>query len=207
MFGRETGARLLYLLARHGYNASHLTGLGSAAWRADELDRAIAALEDLPPALSRREPDRVRLLALDVHPAGLERFIPGPAHSSRSGGYVIAVSGPDLLGVRVSKAWQERAPSQQRAVLLHEVAHDIMRRRAALGLLVGWAAATSGDRARTAVSRYAATDVMEDFAESVTAYRYSPARLKAASPARYAFLRKELFEGREYLAPKRCAAV
>jgi hypothetical protein len=49
------------------------------------------------------------------------------------------------------------------------------------------------------VSDYAKTNAYEDFAESASFYRYFPAKLKAAAPAKYQFLKAKVFFGQEYL--------
>jgi hypothetical protein len=54
------------------------------------------------------------------------------------------------------------------------------------------------------VSRYAAKDFFEDFAESFTYYRYYPQTLKAKSPLRYEYLKKVVYGGREYLNNETC---
>lgn len=54
----------------------------------------------------------------------------------------------------------------------------------------------------TCVSRYAATDEREYFAESYAAYVTKPALLKARDGEMYAFLRRKVFSGIEYSSAK-----
>ena len=47
------------------------------------------------------------------------------------------------------------------------------------------------------VSNYGKTSPIEDFAESVTAYRYNPERLKDC-PSKYYYMKDFVFQGKEY---------
>lgn len=44
----------------------------------------------------------------------------------------------------------------------------------------------------------------EDFAESVSAYRYNAAKLKKISPEKYAYIQKMVFDGQEFLNKESC---
>lgn len=48
------------------------------------------------------------------------------------------------------------------------------------------------------VSEYAKTDVYEDFAESYSQYIANPALLEFMSPEKYAFMKTQVYDGREY---------
>jgi|GEM_PF-4441347 len=206
VFGSATGERLLYLLARHGYNGSHLAFPGAAPWLATELDVVIAALEDLPPSARPYDPGRARPLVIDASGYGLARFL-GPDVAA-AGEAILALSGPGAVGIRLSAYWQLSSDARKRAILVHELAHDLVRLKAGgRDWADAWSKATRRDRLATGrdapgfVSTYAGTDWAEDLSESVVAYRYRPELLKRRAPHRYALLRRALFEGREYLEP------
>lgn len=88
----------------------------------------------------------------------------------------------------------------------HEVGHNahdlIMRTRPELA--ERWSALHEQSRAQNAldgrgfVSNYAMTNVFEDFAESYQTYIRDPDRLMFFSPEKYAFMRNEVFGGRQY---------
>jgi hypothetical protein len=56
------------------------------------------------------------------------------------------------------------------------------------------------------VSRYAQTNPLEDIAESITAYRFNPEKLKEISPQRYNYIKEKVFLGVEYLTDSSCEA-
>lgn len=94
----------------------------------------------------------------------------------------------------------------------HEIGHNlhdlILRTRP--DLAERWSALHEQSRAQNAldgrgfVSNYAMTDVFEDFAESYQAYVSDPDRLAFFSPEKCAFMRNEVFGGRQY-APQPAA--
>jgi hypothetical protein len=55
------------------------------------------------------------------------------------------------------------------------------------------------------VSGYAATNPAEDFAESVSGYRFNPKRLQAIAPEKYEFLKQTVFDGLEFLNEAGCS--
>lgn len=204
IFGANAGDRLLYLVVRYNYNASHLAFPDASAWAPADLDAVIQTIEELPPSARPYDREVIRPILVDNSGFGLKRF--DRAAGAVSGGAVLlAVSGPDRIGIRLSPAWQIMPQPVRRAVLLHELAHDLERLKLADPMtLAGWNAATERDQSATPspyVSTYAATSWHEDFAECVVAYRFAPARLKKHAPERYAFLKREIFSGREYGKP------
>lgn len=180
LFGEAHGVPLLYLMVRYGYNGSHLATRGSSPWTRAQLDEILAVLSDLPPGL-------VTAARQDNAP-----FVQGPVQPGASSD-ALSVIGRADFGVRLAPRWSGLPDQQRRAVIVHEVAHNI---HAALDH-------PALDATDARISRYAATNGREDFAETVTAYRYAPQRLKAASPQRYAFL-KSVF-GVEYVEASGCA--
>lgn len=180
LFGEAHGVPLLYLMVRYGYNGSHLATRGTSPWTRAQLDEILAVLSDLPPRL-------VTAARQDNAP-----FVQGPVHRGASAN-ALSVIGRADFGVRLAPRWSNLPDQQRRAVILHEVAHNI---HAALDH-------PALDATDARVSRYAATNEREDFAETVTAYRYAPQRLKAASPQRYAFVRSVF--GVEYVEASGCA--
>jgi hypothetical protein len=194
VYGAGIGARLLHLYVDYGFNGSHRGRAAARAWTVDELDAVIAAAADAPLAPQARE----RLLLRDER---IERYrsalaITDPAET------IVAINGGGDIGLRFGEAWAALPPGQRRAAALHEFAHEIARTRGkAEGWSSRWADAAMADAflARRAglptsrVSRYAMTNMAEDFAESVVAYRYAPELLKSRAPNRMRFLREVVF--------------
>lgn len=60
------------------------------------------------------------------------------------------------------------------------------------------------ERPEEFVTRYAASNFFEDFAESFTYYRYYPQTLKEKSPTRYEFLKNKIFSGKEFTSEAAC---
>jgi len=194
VFGAGVGTRLLRLHVDHGFNGSHLGRDGARAWTADELDAILAAAADAPLGARGAE----RLLLRDDR---LDRYrtvlaISDPAET------LIAINGAGDVGLRFGPAWAAMPPAQRRAAALHELAHELARTRGkAEGWTKGWSEAALADAflARRAglptsrVSRYAMTNLAEDFAESVVAYRYAPELLRHRAPNRLRFLRETVF--------------
>ena len=60
------------------------------------------------------------------------------------------------------------------------------------------------DNTESFISGYAKTNPLEDIAESITAYRFNPKKLKELSPERYEYLKEKVFMGVEYLSDTQC---
>ncbi|GAB4458603.1 MAG: hypothetical protein Kow0031_38940 [Anaerolineae bacterium] len=93
---------------------------------------------------------------------------------------------------------QGQQPQELLATLLHEIGHNVFfnRWREDFQFEQRWIALyKQGDGY---VSAYARSSYMEDFAESYLAYIVAPADLQRVSPAKYQFMRDEVFAGQEY---------
>ncbi|MFC3069388.1 hypothetical protein [Phenylobacterium soli] len=206
VFGADIGPKLLYLLARYGYNGSPLV-TGGKAWEPSELDEALAAFGDLPPNLAPFD-DRVRTLAHDHDAALMERSDRDPMDDQP-----MAASGGQIDGILIGHAWHAATPAERRASILHELAHQFIESQgASFGWPDAWRRAMDADarfafatgQSTSVVSLYAQRSQDEDFAESATAYRYMPHLLGMRAPNRYALLREWMFDGLEYAAPDQC---
>lgn len=187
-FGPGVGLRLLYLRARYGYNGSHLAHGATEAWSRRELDEVLSALGDVAAAIpARRDP---LPLVKDNGSAAL-----GPWMLN---GDLTIIARADY-GIRLAPIWSVLPPGQRRAAIVHELAHNILDNARASGLADHWRNATG-----VSVSGYGATNAAEDFAESVVAYRYRPATLKAVSLPKYRLLRDEVFGGTEFASTRAC---
>lgn len=203
VFGQEVGPRLLLLASVYRYNASAMGAEAARPWTAAELDELLAALGDMPASLFPLEDIDYRAL---VHRRAPEAPASGRAFE------LAAHAGEGSDGIVFAQGWLKTSAPERRAIVVHELAHEFTRARGqTFNWRAPWSAAMATDaRAAEATgqpgmaSAYAGTNMDEDFAESVTAYRYMAPLLKRRAPARYAFLKEWMFDGLEYGAATRC---
>jgi len=67
-----------------------------------------------------------------------------------------------------------------------------------------WHQAHESHAPETIVSKYGETNPAEDFAETMTAYRYNPELLKEVSPEKYSFIKEKVFNGAEFIKESEC---
>jgi hypothetical protein len=206
-FGQDTGTRVLLLAAAHRYNGASLVDRVTGAWTPAQFDLVISAFGDLPAATFINTNNEYRAFRDD--PASLS---PGAALASRGVG-VAAEAGEGQPGITVYPGFHQVSARERRAIVVHEMAHEFTRGLADGGQWkTAWAAAAALDAAQAGenetsfASGYAQTNIDEDFAESVVAYRYSAALLLRRAPHRYAILRQQMFAGVEYGVAARCTA-
>jgi hypothetical protein len=205
VFGQDVGPRLLLLATVYRYNASAMGADAARPWTAAELDELLAAFGDMPASLFPLEDIDYRAL---VH-----RQAPEVATSGRAF-ELAAQAGEGADGIVFAQGWLKTSATERRAIIVHELAHEFTRARGqTFNWRAPWAAAMAAD-ARLAqasgqpsmASAYALKNMDEDFAESVTAYRYMAPLLKRRAPARYAFLKEWMFDGLEYGAATKCVS-
>ena len=206
LFGEDYGPRLLRLAVEHHYLAFGPEGRVSRDWSVEDLDEVIAAFADLPPSLFPLSDEFRRIW----HDHGrLGRM----AASLGRGVDVVARAGHGVEGIVIGPGWHRAEAAERRASLVHEIAHELARVRGrSFNWRDAWRDQMAADAARIdafsagGVSPYAAVSLDEDFAESVTAYRYRAPALKRTAPHRYAFLKVWVFDGLEYGTAAACAA-
>lgn len=201
IFGKDTSTQLLFMSRRFGMNGSQFTIADSAPWTRKELDNVLLTISDFPKSMLPIEKNR-------------------PLVKAKPG---IGEEGVDATAViQVFEGFTKENLLTQRRVLAHEFAHyvgrtthsDLSEKWTKIG---GWEkivmeindkvdAWWESSKPNGFVSEYAKTNPIEDFAESVNAYRYSPKRLKKADPKKYAYIKTTFFKGVEYTSPKACKA-
>ncbi|HEX6858858.1 MAG TPA: hypothetical protein VF138_01470 [Caulobacteraceae bacterium] len=202
VFGDEAGARILLLATERHYNAAPLLE-GEHAWSVDDLDLLIAGFADWPTGSFPQPHGEPRIVREDSEDAQPSRQV--MAH--RLG--VAAMAGEGQPGIVFFPKWRSIRPSERRAIVIHELAHEFARRQPETWRSQ-WAQAAAKDADRAGegsssfVSAYAESDIDEDFAESVSAYRYSAPLLMRRAPARYAYIKRTVFNGVEYGAAVSC---
>lgn len=191
--GGSRGATIYRIYRGHEYRLTPPKS-GRAQFSDAQIETIAQTLQLVPENLVRLIDADGRRLVLEPN---IGRFLSGNSALARHA-TVLGVSGPGVIGIRLSPAWAGLAPVSQKAVLLHEIGHDLSRRMwsANEGNRAAWVRAVHDDefarhvrKERSAsVSVYATTSLDEDFAESLTAFILAPDVLKYRAPNRYRLL-------------------
>lgn len=199
LFGPQLGTQLLYMQRRFGMNGSHLVQSSADAWRAEELDVVLLALNDYPEGILPFQESRT--------------LTHGPRNLNKNKEVANST-------ITVFKLWDGMPTTDKRTTIFHEIAH-------ALGGVTGvdksetwygkggWAGPSRlvgrdlvpiapTAKPGTMVSTYGKTNEREDFAESIVAYRYNPSLLKEKSPEKYELLKEIIFDNVEYTSKEKC---
>ncbi|MBF0314232.1 MAG: hypothetical protein HQK52_12515 [Oligoflexia bacterium] len=188
IFGQGVGVRLLYLLDRYGFNGSHHVYVESAPWTAEELDVALAALGDLPDFLLPQNENKK-----------FTHYLRGEGEERTVGNATISIF----------DRWNQKSAQGKKYTIVHELGHYLASAMDGLDKTPEWLSFSGWDKGTSHAlavfpSDYAKTNADEDFAESVVTYRYNPLRLQVFSPEKYAYIKKHLFAGLEYINEKQC---
>lgn len=205
LFG-ETALETLYLQRRYGFNASHLAYTRSVPWKKTELHSAMIGILDFPPGLYPLWKSRP-----------FTRFLPGQLPSSQYPSSTVAEA-----NVRFFDNWANSTEGQRQATSMHEIGHAIAG-ETRIDYSPQWLKLSGWEQRQTQVngqvryheyatkrsalvSGYGTTSAIEDFAETVAAYRYNAAFLKDRSPEKYEFIKHSIFNGVEYLNESTCSS-
>lgn len=189
IWGEELGKKILYMRLRHGFNGSEYAHSNSARFSIPEIDQVLLSLRDLPAHLSnmgRRGNQKLIVAA------------PGVSHSN-----------PDAYadaGIFLYNQWRAdvgTSPYLTQYSLFHEYAHNISNVFDNADDSSEWRELNGRTECR--VSEYGNTNRAEDFAESVSMYRFGGARLLELCPDKYNYIRDTFFNNVEYLSEATCA--
>lgn len=197
LFGKDQALRLLYMMDQYQINGSHLVFEHSSAWNTKELDTVLASLDDMPAILRKQ---------LDNKP--LYHFKRGYTRGSDG---VVANAYMEIFD-----AWNDQSEGEKRYTLFHELAHNLsnVERGTELDESPEWLAFSKWEKKKDEwiakdishlPSQYAATNPAEDFAESLSAYRYHPNARKILGEEKYQFIKETVFLGMEFDHAKKCA--
>jgi hypothetical protein len=203
IFGPKTGVQLLFMQRKFGMNGSHITRANRSSWKSSELDTVLLSLSDFPEGVLPAEADRP-----------LTHFKRGylPMYASEN---VIANA-----SIEVFDLWDSQSPEEKRYALVHELGHNLGGMSGADDSkkwlnMSGWVQQTKvvdgqketeykATKPESIISKYGLTNNAEDFAETVSAYRYNPQRLKSVSPEKYNFVKEVIFDNVEYTSEEAC---
>lgn len=221
IFGEREGLQLLYLFMRYRINGSHIQAVDTSPWEAAELDSIILGLSDLPE----------HLIPFPIHRYN-EHLGYQPIFRHKRGEKINTTSGAGVIAnaeMTFFDKWSEQ-PSElaRRVAILHEASHNLQylitdaqnwtnlspwpkkivyaAMSAGKAIPVEMEIKTTYRRAHEEpfVTGYSKASPIEDFAESVTAYRYAPLWLLERNPEKYEYLREVIFDGIEYLSEETC---
>jgi hypothetical protein len=203
IFGKSIGLKLLYFQSRYKLNGSHLTNENASAWTDEELESIMLAVQDFPETIAQFEKPLVRYTRgrSTPHIEALQAEHPGSCVPSTD--YLLFFDCFFTFGDK----------DANRASVFHELSHTIGERskmefsREWLEISK-WGKDPKGkpipEREDCFISANAMAKPEEDFADSMMAYRYDPAGLMSACPAKYTFLKDRVFQGTEYTSATSC---
>lgn len=200
----DAGVMALYMQRRYGFTPSHLAYNETSPWTRAQLGQALIGVQEFPEGVFPMEEAR-------------------PFVRYRSGqlpqGYGSTTVADSI--VRFFDRWLQIPDGEKQATTSHELGHALAAetgadRSAAWLALSGWESYMgqgpfgmeekfTATIKEALVSGYATTSPVEDFAESVAAYRYNPQLLLTRSPAKYEFIKHSVFNGIEYTSAQACS--
>lgn len=199
IFGQQEYLKVLYLYSQFHLNTSYVRYQNADNMNDEELKDILNALRFIPTNMSRLK--RSQMLIHFLRDPSL------PENNSKP----IANHSMTLF-----KRWAEFNRIEKAQIIFHEFSHNWGNVRHAekyqserWQVLSQWQEGdgedvyTSGllpaETPRGAwVSLYGQKNPAEDFAEAVAAYRFVPFRLKAISPAKYNFIKEQVFNGTDF---------
>ncbi|WP_413578007.1 hypothetical protein ACLVWU_05745 [Bdellovibrio sp. HCB290] len=196
LFGKEEGPLILLLLTEYDLNLSHYVWNNADAWKASEIRDIMKAIEATPG----------HLLPLDLN----QKMI----HFKRGYGYKGAEDVIANASIEVFDVWNGETQPIRQYSIYHEFAHNWSAMHAnnidvspEWLKVSGWDSQDKNPRlvdhwkmhpGTQQVSIYAKTNPFEDFAESVSAFRYAPHRLKSVSAEKYKFVKDIVYGGMDF---------
>lgn len=190
LFGETYAHKLTYLLRNYSYNASYLASSKGSMFTERELDGILYAFELFP---SFMFDSREKKLIKDSTPQG-------PFYANVAG-YAEDGTG----NITLYNKWIQSTSETQVYTIVHEYAHVLGNK---LGIdqsklwvdFSKWNDIDTDEENKhpTLVSEYAKSNYIEDFAESVSAYRLNPKVLKEKAPKKYDFIQNALFLGMDF---------
>ena len=193
IWGKEMGQKILFLQSAFKVNASELSIDGTSRFTMEELNDVLLAVMDVPVEL-RNWPRQNQPLV---------RYERGKMPFFHEGTKTEADA-----GIMLYDRWGAKASTGRQYVVFHEIAHNFSHHLGKLDQSREWLEKSHwvkfGDEwshgdSYCAVSNYGAKHPDEDFAETMSAYRYNGKVLKERCPEKYAFAKEKVFQNREFL--------
>lgn len=206
IFGGEVGPQMIFLMDKFDVNTSRFAYGSSDNFTKSEIADVIRTFE-----LSHS--DQIPL-SFNQQLTKFKRGHTRPEYGA---------DGVDVMAnaaIELFDGWSSQSSLLRQYTLFHEIAHnhsdnqfnDYDRSNAWMAIS-NWRetkedefeiARTKTMRGHPFVSEYGETNPFEDFAESVSAYRFNPGILKKKSPEKYNLIKLFVFDGLEYTSPEAC---
>ncbi len=198
----QQGPKILFLLREYSLNSSELAFEKSVRFSDDELEDLLVATQSLPKAFKKLGTAHQPMVHLQH---GVQSKLPGN----------VSVVADDT--VSFYDEWSTFDPSMRRYTAFHEFAHNIATRLNDMDSgpdwlkVAGWKK-TGVDKfistpSHCKISNYGDSNAFEDFAETVSAYRFNPAFLENLCPEKYAFVKDKVFNGLEFTKEPECSEI
>ncbi|UXR65378.1 hypothetical protein EZJ49_03815 [Bdellovibrio bacteriovorus] len=203
IMGRSESLKALYLLDKYRLNVAPMKYYGAGYFKDRDLDIILETMALVPPHL---------LPLSDIK----QLTHAGPKSTQEENVYADS-------SMQFYDFWDTESTDMKKYLLFHEIAHnwsdvvatDLDESQAWLNItgwekiasfmMVDWKHPHRGDFGyKSWVSQYASINSWEDFAESVSAYRFNPEKLLQASPSRYQFIKSKIFGNIEFRNGKNC---
>ncbi len=200
IWGEDLGKKILYINLKHHFNASEYAFENSDRLKLDEIDDVIMGMEDLPKHLIPLGRSNQRL-----------------THFSR--GYGLKGDSPYVAAnsvVMLFDTWTKEPRFERQYSVFHEMSHNVATRLGDMDEVPSWLKLSgwvkkgdSWNKNPNAcfTTEYGLTNPFEDYAESLSTYRYNPKPFKESCPEKYNFIKDKVFKGKEYLSQESCSDV
>lgn len=200
IWGKDFSQKLMFLKLKHNYNSSELAFDNSDRFKPEELDDVIIGLEDLPSHLSPLGRKNQRL-----------------THFKR--GYTLKQYSGNVVAnsvIMIFDSWDNDSRASRQYTIFHEMAHNVSDKLSNMDESPGWLRLSgwvkkgedwTASSSACLVSDYGKTNPYEDFAESLSSFRYNGKDMKAKCPEKYEFIKKNVFKGIEYINTKTCSPI
>lgn len=194
IFGEELGNKILLLKTKYDLNSSEYGNGASSRLKVSEINNLIKSAQSFPETTFPIEKNKAFF-----------KF------KRKARGF-----GPRVLANAVISffdTWSGYGPEIREYASFHELSHyiggqlDIDDSPEWLSFS-GWekkGEKWEATKDSTFSSKYGMTNPHEDFAESVSAYRYNPESLKGISPDKYQYIKEIVFHGLEYTNDNKCS--
>lgn len=196
IWGKDIASKMVYLKLKHGFNTSELAFNNSSRFTKEELDDVVLGIEDLPKTLTPLGKNQRLTLFLR--------------------GYTLKDYSPSVIAnavVMLFDAWSADSSASRQYTIFHEMAHNISSKLGDMDESPEWLKLSEwvkkGDDWTSSpdgcyLSKYGKTNPAEDYAESLTTYRYNAGEFKTSCPDKYNFLKEKVFKGVEYTEELLC---
>lgn len=195
LFEKNTGLKIAYILSKYGFNTSHFAFINSDAWKDDDLNIILLTLQDFPQTSLRVFKNKQ-----------LTHFSHGKTlkiYNNNSNTVANAL-------INIFDSWDDFSAARKQYIIFHEISHNLDK-----SLLVNphWKAISGfldfkninqSSEESLFISKYAKENQNEDIAETITAYRYNPIKLKTQSSKKYEFIKLNIFSNLEFLDEANC---